>query len=101
MFNKLKQIQDLRKKAKELQNNLAQDLITSESEWGKIKITMNGNQQVQEVKVDETLLSAENKEKLENGLKEAYNKAIKDVQMLMARKIQSGDIDMPNIPGLN
>lgn len=101
MFNKLKQIKDLRKQAKELQNNLAQDSITTESEGGQIKIIMDGNQQVKEVNIDENLLSSTNKEKLENGLKEAYNKGIKEVQALMARKMQSGDLNMPNIPGLS
>lgn len=101
MFNKLKQIKDLRKQARELQDNLAQDSVTAESEGGQIKIVIDGNQQVKEVKIDEALLSSENKDRLENGLKETYNKAIKDVQTLMARKMQSGDLNMPNIPGLN
>lgn len=100
MFNKLKQIKDLRKQAKELQNNLAQDSITAESKGGQIKITMDGNQQVKNVEIEESLLSSENKEKLENSLKETYNKGIKEVQTLMARKMQSGDLNMPNIPGL-
>lgn len=101
MFNKLKQIQELRKKAKELQNSLSEEVVTSSAEKDKIKISMDGNQQVQEINIDGELLSLENKERLEKGLKEAYNKGIKEVQMLMARKVQSGDINLPDIPGLN
>ena len=101
MFNKLKQIQELRKQAKELQNNLSEETITSESEGGLIKITVDGNHKIKNIDIDNELLDTEYKEKLENGIKVAYNKATDDVQKMMARKVQSGDINMPNIPGLN
>ena len=100
MFNKLKQIQELRKQAKELQSNLSEENITSESEKGLIKVTVDGNHKVKNIEIDNELLNTESKEKLENGLQEAYNKATDEVQSMMARKVQSGDISMPNIPGL-
>ena len=95
MFNKLKQFNDLRKQAADLKNNLAQETVTGESLGGKIKITMNGNQEIQEVFIDQSLLSSEQQEDLQTGVKEAMSKAIKEVQMLMARKIQAGDIQLP------
>jgi len=101
MFNKLKQIQELRKQAKDLQSNLSEETITSESEKGLIKVTVDGNHKVKNIDINSELLNVDYKEKLENGLKEAYNKATDDVQKMMARKVQSGDISMPNIPGLN
>ena len=97
MFNKLKQIQDLRKKAKELQGNLAQDTVTGESLNGQIKITMDGNQKIQDISIDENILTPENKQMIEKGLVDAFEKAIKDVQGLMAQKLQSGEINIPNI----
>lgn len=97
MFNKLKQIQDLRKKAKELQGNLAQDTVTGESLGGQIKITMDGNQKIQDILIDENLLSSENKQMIEKGLIDAFDKAIKNVQGLMAQKLQSGEINLPNL----
>lgn len=101
MFNKLKQIQELRKQAKELQNSLSAEAITSESEKSLIKVTVDGNHKVKNVEIDNNLLNIESKEKLENGLLDAYNKATDEVQKMMARKVQSGDISMPNIPGFN
>jgi len=101
MFNKLKQIQELRKQAKELQNNLSAETITSKSEQGLVKVTIDGNHKVKNVEIDNNLLNIESKEKLENGLQDAYNKAVDEVQKMMARKVQSGDIKMPNIPGFN
>ncbi len=101
MFNKLKQIQDLRKQAKALQNSLSAETITSEKEGGMIKVTVDGNHKVQKIEIDNELLNTESKEKLENGLQNALNNATDDVQKMMARKVQSGDISMPNIPGFN
>ena len=90
MLDKLKQFKDLKKQAGELKSNLAQETITGEALDGQVKITMDGNQEVQEVFIDESLLSADQQENLQDGIKEAFGKAVKEVQMLMAQKIQSG-----------
>jgi DNA-binding YbaB/EbfC family protein len=95
VFSKLKQIQDLRKKAKELKDGLEKEEVTSESLAGQIKIVMTGNQEIKQISISETLLSPEKKEILEKGLTEVFERAIKDVQRLMARKIQSGEINLP------
>ena len=97
MFNKLKQVQDLRKKAKELQGNLAQDIVAGESLDGQIKITMDGNQKIQNISIDENILTSDNKEMIEKGMIDAFEKATKEVQGLMAQKLQSGEIDLPNL----
>jgi hypothetical protein len=97
MFSKLKQLQNLRKQAQDLKNNLAQEIVSGEAIGGQIKISMDGNQEVKEVFIDESLLSSENKEMLEKGIKEALSKVLKEVQTLMARKIQSGDLQIPNL----
>ena len=97
MFNKLKQIQDLRKKAKELQGNLAQDTVSGESLDGQIKITMDGNQKIQDISIDENILTSENKNMIEKDLVDAFDKAIKNVQGLMSQKLQSGEINLPDL----
>ncbi|MFH2104869.1 MAG: YbaB/EbfC family nucleoid-associated protein [Parcubacteria group bacterium] len=95
MLGKLKQFKDLKKQAGELKSNLAEETVTGESKKGLVKITMNGNQEIQNVEVDDSLLASDQKETLENAIKEAFGKAIKEVQSLMMRKIQSGEIQMP------
>lgn len=89
MFNKLKQLKDLRSQAKSLQNILAQETI--ESEKGGIKIVMNGNLEVQSVTVNENVA----KDSLEGILKDLINDAIKKTQKIMARKMQ----EMGGMPG--
>lgn len=97
MLSKLKQFKDLKKQAGELKNNLAEETVTGESGDGKVKITMDGNQEVQNVEVDESLLAGDQKEELQEAIKEAFSQAIKEVQSLMMRKMQSGEIQMPGM----
>lgn len=96
MFAKLKQFKDMRSKAKNLQNLLADEKVEASAAWGKIKMTMNGNQQVETVVIDPELLT--NKEKLESAVKEVTNEAIKKTQRVMAEKMRKeGGL---NVPGL-
>lgn len=96
LFSQLKQITDLKDQAKKLQKELSGEVVDNEKSG--VKITINGNQEVQKVEIiDKNLLN--NKEKLENSIKESTNEAIKKVQMVMAKKMQTmGGL---NIPGLN
>ena len=84
MFNKLKQFKDLRNTAKQMQSMLAQESAEGEADWGKVKVKINGNQEVLDVQIDPELLTVDNKEKLQSALKDATNVAIKLVQRIMA-----------------
>jgi aspartyl-tRNA synthetase len=48
--------------------------------------------------ITQIVVSADNKEKLENAIKDAVNESIKKVQMVMAKKMQT--MEGLNIPGL-
>lgn len=94
MFSKLKQIKDLRDKAKEIQGMLAQEII--DLDYKGVSIQMDGNQNVKFVKVSDDLLT--NKAKLESTLAEAMNESIKKVQKTMATKLsQMGNLDLPGL----
>lgn len=97
MFNKLKQVKDLREQAKQLQDQLAGETVAVSSEGGKINLVMDGNQQVMALEIDPELLQIDKKETLERGLKEAYNEAIKKVQRLIAQKVQGENFNLPNL----
>jgi len=51
MLDKLKDINEMRKQAKHLEGLLAQELITGASSGSKIKIVMDGNQNIKSVEV--------------------------------------------------
>ena len=91
MFNKLKQFKDLRSQAKTMQNALAQEVVTEEKNG--VKVVLNGNMEVLELKLNETL----SKNSQEETLKSCFNEALKRAQRLMAKKLQ----DMGGIPGMN
>ncbi len=52
IFDKLKDVNEMRKQAKAMEALLAQEQITGQSAGGKIKITIDGNQTVLSVEVD-------------------------------------------------
>ncbi len=51
IFDKLKDINEMRKQAKQMELLLAQETVTGSSSGDKIKITMDGNQAVKSVEV--------------------------------------------------
>jgi DNA-binding protein YbaB len=91
MFNKLKNVKDLRSQAKQMQSNLAEETIIVEK--GGIKININGNMEILSISVNQELA----KDSLEGLLVEAINEAIKKAQKIMAKKIQ----EMGGLSGLN
>jgi DNA-binding protein YbaB len=90
MFNKLKQLKDLRDQAKTMQSMLAQESVTVERSG--IIIIMNGNLEITSITIKETL----DNEKLAREMKEGVNDAIKKIQRIMATKMQQ----MGGFPGL-
>jgi DNA-binding protein YbaB len=90
MFNKLRQLKDLRDQAKKVQNALSGESVTVEKNG--IKIMVNGNMEVTSITLNKEL-SYESTERI---LVDVTNDAIKKMQKIMAQKIQ----EMGGIPGL-
>lgn len=99
MFNKLKQFKDLRDQAKQLQSQMAEEKVDVEGNWGKIKMTINGNMEVLSLNIDESLLTANNKESLQKEITNLFNDGIKKVQKKLAQKMVK-DGKMPNLTDL-
>ncbi len=90
MFNKLKKFRDLRSQAKTMQSALAEEKISEEKSG--VKVAFNGNLELIELSLNDSL----SKEELERVLKSCLNEAIKKTQKLMAKKMQA----MGGLPGL-
>ncbi|MBU1951422.1 YbaB/EbfC family nucleoid-associated protein [Patescibacteria group bacterium] len=97
MFNKLKEVKDMRDQAKQLQNQLSQESVTTSSEGGKINLVMDGNQTVVSLDINPELLTPDKKEELEKGLRNVFNEAVKKIQRVIAQKMQAGNFKMPNL----
>lgn len=90
MFNKIKQIKDLRAQAKTMQAALAEIMVVGKAMGGQVMITVDGNQQVQGVKIDPEL----DREKIEKAVQEAFNDASKKLQQELASKMKDmGGLD--------
>lgn len=100
MFNKLKQFKDIRDKAKELQNTLGQESVTTTAAGGSISLTMNGNLELTNVVIEDSLLSPDKKSKLTEGIKDAHKDGMKKMQRIMAMKMKEMG-GLPEIPGLS
>lgn len=96
MFEKIKQLKELRDQAQAMKKALAEETVQADSAHGRIGIVMDGNQEVMAVSIDPDLLTPEKKEEVEKGVKEAVNDAVKKSQRAMAQKVQSmGGLNMP------
>jgi nucleoid-associated protein EbfC len=92
MFNKIKAVKDLRSQAKEMQNQMSEITDEGSSAWGKVKIKIDGNQNVLNVSIDDEMMS--DKAKLEEAMIEAFNDAVKKIQKKMALKMKEmGGLD--------
>jgi DNA-binding protein YbaB len=89
MFDKLKQVREMQKQAKEVQKTLADEIITVTN--GDIEIKLDGNMEVKSVNIQ----SIDNKESLEKDLKNAVNDGIKKAQKVMAQKMMGGGMNIP------
>jgi len=89
MFDKLKQL----KKLKELHNQLKKETMEIEKEG--IKVTINGNIQIIDIKLNPSL-EMNRQEKI---LRECINEAVKKIQFAMAQKMaQAGNLpDLGNL----
>lgn len=86
MFNKIKAIKDLRQQAKEMQSKMSEVTCEGKAAGGKVTVVIDGNQQVQSVSIDDTIL--DDKSKLESAVRDAVNDAVKTSQKKMAVKMK-------------
>ena len=99
MFQKLKQFQDMRDSAKKIQATLSQEIVVGTAGFGKVKITMNGAQEILNVEIDPSLLAPSQQKHLQDLLKDAANDAMKKCHKAMAEKMKGhmGDFKMPEM----
>lgn len=99
MLDKAKQLWDLQKKAKAIQKELKETEVEAKAANGLVTVVFNGEQHIQSIEIDESLLQAENKRNLEKAIQQAIAEALSRVQAIAAQKMKAiaGDL---NIPGM-
>ena len=99
MLDKAKQLWDLQKKARAIQKELKETEVEAKAANGMITEVFNGEQHVQSIEIDESLLKPEHKRDLEKALQQAIAESLSRVQAIAAEKMKAiaGDL---NIPGM-
>lgn len=99
MLDKAKQLWELQKKAKQIQKELKDTEVEAKAASGLVTVVFNGEQHVQSIAIDESLLKPENKRDLEKALQQAIAEALSRVQAIAGEKMKAiaGDL---NIPGM-
>lgn len=94
-FGKLKDIYKLQKEAREMQKKMKALIIEGESKDGSVVIQINGVNEIEEIEIDEELLSPDKINELKKGLKQAFKSANKRLQKEMAK-----DVDIDKMRGM-
>jgi len=101
LFGQAKDLYKLQKKAKDIKKKLKNLHIEAESNG--IVVVISAEQEIIDVRVSEEMMKPENQKKLQDSLKEAFNKAVKKSQEVAAHEMKDlmggMGMDLPNLEG--
>lgn len=94
-FDRAKTLMELKK----IQKELKKIEIDVEAGNGAVKVTVNGEQKIQSVQIEDSMLAPENKDRLEKFLESAFNQAVTRSQQEAADKMKSvaGGLGIPGL----
>ena len=102
MFNQVRQMQEMQKKAKELQKQLENIKVEKTNSSKTLSVTVNGAQRIDAVRIEPTWFVPEKKAALESSLTQIINDAFLEIQKKTATQAATlmKDLKNFNIPGL-
>lgn len=89
MFNKLKELKAMQAKAEEIKKRLESITVKGTAAEDKVQVICTGNKTVQNVIIDESLLTPESKTELEQQMVVAINHAFQQAESVMNSEMQS------------
>lgn len=100
MAGMMKKVQKLQADMAKLQEELKTRTVEVTAGGGAIKVIMNGDKQIQSLKISPTAVDPEDVEMLEDLVSAAVNEAVKKVEDMMAQEMGklTGGMNLP--PGL-
>lgn len=105
MFDMMKmmgKVKEMQSKMKEAQEKLAFIEETGEAGAGMVKATVNGKKQVISIVIDESLLTRDDKEMVQDLTVAAINNALEKAEIRAKEEIKnSTEGILPNIPGMD
>ena len=91
-FDKFKQTNEMRKQVQQItqiQKELRDTLIEATEADGKVKVVFSGEQKIEEVHIDASLLSPDKRKELEQYIKNCVSQAISQSQQVAAEKMKA------------
>lgn len=100
MGNLMKQAQQLQEKMQRAQAEIAALEVTGEAGGGMAKIVMNGRHEVKRVSLDPTIVTADDKDMLEDLIAAAANDAVQKLERVSQERMSGlmGGMNLP--PGM-
>jgi len=99
MFDKMKQLMDMQKKAKSMKKDLEDTTIDVEKLDGKVKMSFAGDNVLKSINIDSELLKEDKKTILENAIQDCTNEAFRKIKQLMMEKMKQSMGGL-NLPGM-
>ncbi|MBI5328304.1 MAG: YbaB/EbfC family nucleoid-associated protein [Deltaproteobacteria bacterium] len=99
MGNILKQAKAMQEKMAEVQKELANKTVEFTSGGGMVTVAINGRQEILSIKIDQSVVSQNDIEMLQDLITAAVNGAIKRSQEMMTEEMGKVTAGL-NIPGL-
>jgi DNA-binding YbaB/EbfC family protein len=96
----MKQAQEVQTRMQQMQERLEEEEVSGASGGGMVSVTLNGKGNLRKVKIDPSLVDAEEVEMLEDLLVAAFNDAKTKVEAMVAEKMSevTGGLQLP--PGM-
>jgi DNA-binding YbaB/EbfC family protein len=100
MFGLMKQAQAMQQKMQDLQSELDNVTVEGQAGGGMVRVTMTAKGAMRGVAIDDSLLTATEKEILEDLIVTAHEDARRKGEALVAEKMQSITAGLPLPPGM-
>ncbi len=98
MQGMMKKMQKLQNNMKKMQDELKKKTVEVSAGGGAVKIVMNGEKEVQSLRLDPAAVDPEDVEMLQDLLAAAFNEAVKKVDDMMANEMGklTGGLGLPS-----
>ncbi|MCF7891297.1 YbaB/EbfC family nucleoid-associated protein [Candidatus Bipolaricaulota bacterium] len=100
--NIMKKAQEMQEELKKKKEELAEKEVEATSGGGMVKVVVNGNEEVIDIKIEKEVIDPDDSEMLEDLILAAVNNAKEKAREIKEEEMGdiTGGMDLPNIPGL-
>ena len=95
----LNQARELKSKLEKAQKELGNTIVEAESGKGAVKVTINGQQKIQSIKISPEVIDRDKAEQLEDLVLKAVSEAVAKSQKLAAKQLKglTGGLKIPGL----